>query len=52
MTEKALVATQLTILIYPVSKNFRVRVISRTLPFDFDLNFSEELQLFDLEVIP
>ena len=50
MTEKALVVKQLTILVYLVSKNFPVKVILRAL--DFDFNFSEELELFHLEVIP
>ena len=50
MTEKALVVKQLTTLVYLVSKNFPVKVILRAL--DFDFNFSEELELFHLEVTP
>ena len=52
MTEKALVVKQLTTLVYLVSKNFPVKVILRALDFEFDFNFSEELELFHLEVAP
>ena len=52
MTEKALVVKQITTLVYLVSKNFPVKVILRALDFEFDFNFSEELELFHLEVTP